>query len=313
MHKRTITTYLEEFSLIEKYLKFDTAELENAKEDDDKVLDYPLMCGVDIDFAYTTGLVDGSVYFHRPEPLTVVNFVNDGFTKDPWEILNEYAVDISRAMAGAGSPLNVIPISLDPEEKVKNREKKLFGFRHLSVCSFACSVYLDLSRLHPCYNTLVYLNLQGVRMDTTKFLLNMPRLEILMLKYCGLRCVPEEIEQLQHLTHVDLVGNCISFLPDCLLWKPRLVRLRLPDGLKSPLPLRLGAIEDVLRGSESNIWRFGTAELESMKWKWRLLEMIASGLVEADACKTTPWTQFLCKGLYDPRLFLFVWFLLFEE
>lgn len=146
------------------------------------------------------------------------------------------------------------------------------------------------------FQSLTDLRIVCIRLVDVSFLANLPNLLRLVLSGCSLKSVPSEIGCLRRLTELDLTYNFIATVPQEIFWLPALRYLHLGHNCLDEPSLSIKALtyRRISPGRE--------------KWTKRasLGESIASGLVEATV-KQTPWTTFLCRGLYDPRLFLFIW------
>lgn len=155
--------------------------------------------------------------------------------------------------------------------------------------------------LPPVYHRLVELKLDSVDFqDRFEFLTDLRAIERLTLDNCGLTCVPREIEHLNTLERLVLAYNKLKSIPAFIGYMPNLRYLILEDEPRcGDIPLSIGGLHFVAMPDQM-AWPL-------MQTEYVLGFVLLNGLVEADQGTSTPWTRFLRKGLYDPRLFLFVW------
>lgn len=145
------------------------------------------------------------------------------------------------------------------------------------------------------FQHLTDLQICCIRLVDVSFLANLPNLLRLALSGCSLKIVPLEIGCLRRLTELYLTYNFIETIPQEIFGLPALRYLYVGHNCldESSLSIKALTYRRIFPGPD--------------RWTKRasLGESIASGLVEATA-KQTPWTAFLRRGLYDPRLFLFI-------
>lgn len=155
--------------------------------------------------------------------------------------------------------------------------------------------------LPAVYHSLIDLKLDSVDFQGRfEFLIDLSTLKRLTLNNCGLTCVPSEIERLSTLEFLTLAYNNLKSIPVFIGYMPNLRYLNLEDEPQcSEIPLSVGGLRHVTM-PDRMVWPL-------MKAEYVLGSALLNGLVEADQGRSTPWTCFLRKGLYDPRLFLFVW------
>lgn len=174
----------------------------------------------------------------------------------------------------------------------------------LTICLYCNNQRFPLPNpltLPAVYRGLIELKLDSVDMqDRFEFLTDLSAIERLTLDNCGLTRVPREIERLSTLECLTLACNHLQSIPEFIGYMPKLRYLNLDDEPQcGDIPLSVGGLQHVTM-PERMAWPL-------MKAEYVLGFVLLNGLVEADQGRSTSWTRFLRKGLYDPRLFLHVW------
>jgi hypothetical protein len=159
--------------------------------------------------------------------------------------------------------------------------------------------------LPSTYHSLVNLTLDSVDLgDRTEFLLQLPALLWLVVENCGLTRVPPELEHSKQLKSVEFCANAITHIPLFVGYLPCLRFVEIseePSLLAHELPVSVRGIQSLRLKFEDNLPH------RILHCQHRLGILLLNGLVEAEEGKSSPWTSFLFRGLYDPRLFLHIW------
>lgn len=183
---------------------------------------------------------------------------------------------------------------------------------HVEIDSLAVQVYFsgrryplpEPLRLPSKYHLLKTLQLDSVALgDRTEFLADLPDLERLCIDNCELTRVPPQLEHMKKLERVEFALNSITHIPLFMGYMPKLDSVMLEEEehlVHAELPLSFRGIPYLF------VDRF---KLPSpiLRRQHRLGSLLLNGLVEADRGIQTPWTAFLRRGMYDPRLFLHIW------
>jgi hypothetical protein len=185
---------------------------------------------------------------------------------------------------------------------------------HVEITSLSIQLY-HFNRRYPLpdpplalpstYHSLVNLSLDSVDLgDRTEFLSDLPDLAWLTVDNCGLTRVPPQLEALKHLKSIEFANNSITHIPLFMGYLPELRFLDISEEahlLPHELPLSVRGIYSLRLSLEDNL-------PQRILWcQYRLGMLLLNGLVEAEKGVDSPWTRFLFRGLYDPRLFLHVW------
>lgn len=180
---------------------------------------------------------------------------------------------------------------------------------HVEIDSLAVRVYFfgrryplpEPLRLPSKYHSLKTLDLDSVALgDRTEFLADLPNLERLCFDNCELTRVPPQLEHMNKLERVEFALNSITHIPLFMGYMPKLDSVMLEEEahlLHAELPLSFRGIPYLFVKLPSVI----------LHRQYRLGSLLLNGLAEADRGVQTPWTAFLRRGMYDPRLFLHIW------
>ena len=197
--------------------------------------------------------------------------------------------------------------------------------QHLNMQSYSSNRLKILSLVMPTsFRWLESLCISHAVVSSTKFLAQLPRVQRLVMGDCWLHTFPCEIAEMKELKILDLSENRLKELPSDVCWLPSLLDIRIVfnhEHLMQHLPLSIGREELSVRFYPPMDHRFGwPSDTErqlasrpynrpenSLRIRWRLAFVLLNGLVESDKGVRNPWTVFLRRGLYDPRLFLLVW------
>lgn len=184
---------------------------------------------------------------------------------------------------------------------------------HVEIANLSIQLYYSNRRyplheplvLPSTYHSLVNLSLDSVDLgDRTEFLSRLFDLVWLTVNNCGLTQVPPQLEHLKQLKGIEFALNAITHIPLFMGYLPSLRFLKIgeePSLLSHELPVSVRGIYSLRTRLEDNL-------PQRILWcQYRLGILLLSGLVEAEKGVDSPWTRFLFRGLYDPRLFLHVW------
>ncbi len=160
-------------------------------------------------------------------------------------------------------------------------------------------------RLPSIYHSLKRLELESFDLgDRTEFLADLPDLEGLGINNCGLTRMPPQIGRMKKLKRIEFARCNIQSIPVFLGYMPRLISLMVYEEPRlsfHEIPLSVRGIWYVSVHSDDEL------PPAVLHCQHRLGILLLDGLVEADKGVQTPWTRFLRQGLYDPRLFLYIW------
>jgi len=123
--------------------------------------------------------------------------------------------------------------------------------------------------------------------------------ELSFLDCVTMTSLPLEVCTLQNLQGLFFIGHRLESLPREMVQLKSLKRLLLYGSRLETVPVWVGRLPKL----ESVSFAWSDEQIGWLRPAGRLEHLLNCGLSEEQA---TPWTRFLTRGLYDPRLFLVI-------
>jgi len=168
-------------------------------------------------------------------------------------------------------------------------------------------VTLSSFKMPVAFHQLNRISIERVKFNHYAFLDSLKRLRELIIEECDLEEVPSEVETLPNLFLLVLRNNRLLKLPYFLVSIPNLRYIDVCGNSElSDVPVQFGRPGKTPRVDIELPFFSG----DKLRLRWKLFACVAHGLVAADSKETSPWIQFLRRGLYDPRILLWIaWFM----
>lgn len=167
-----------------------------------------------------------------------------------------------------------------------------------------------------CFINADQLQLCGVEMDTT-VLSQFTRLKQVSFDFMNLQRIPIQLREMK-LERMDVSGNHIRCVADEDI-EPHLGSLSRFRCTNDPHTVLRGENLSVLLGccmdsltKTMDVWPAGTyadprTPKRELYQKVKLYHLLTHGLAAAETKSNDAWSTFLTRGIYDMRLFLFIW------